>query len=185
MTKIYRILFAALLGLATACGNETSINEDDASEVIEEHLELKPEYETTIFRFGEIKLRGNKDRQVLNKYKELESKGLIEMVLDEQKKVFLSKDTSFVYQIRLTEKAAPLVLDQGKDKATVKALNYVLDEDKPVNFVKSNNKTAKATVSLKKVETEFYPFLNRDSNSDFITKTYKLRLKKDKGWEVE
>ncbi|SKB62678.1 hypothetical protein [Daejeonella lutea] len=185
MNKIYSSILLALMALASACSNETSINEDDASEVIEQHLELEPEYETTIFRFGEIKLRANKDRQVLNKYRQLESQGLIEMTLDEQKKVFLSKDTTFVYQIRLTEKAAPLVLEQGKDRATVKALNYILDEDKPVNFVKSNNKTAKATVSLKKAETEFYPFLNKDSNSDFITKTYKLRLKKDKGWEVE
>jgi hypothetical protein len=61
-----------------------------------------------------------------------------------------------------------------------------MDDAKPVNFVKSNNKTAKATVSLKKVETEFYPFMNgKDSNSEFITKTYKLRLKKDSGWEVQ
>ncbi len=185
MKLIKWMLIPVLVIFVTGCNNETTINEDDASQVIEEHLELEPEYKTTIFRFGELKLRGNKDRQLLNKYKELESKGLIEMVLDEKKKVFLSNDTSFVYQIRLTEKAAPFVLDQGKDRATVKALTYILDEEKPVNFVKSNNKTAKATVSLKKVETEFYPFLSKDSNSDFITKTYKLRLKKDKGWEVE
>lgn len=180
------ILLVAFIAFATACKNETSINEDDASEVIEEHLVAEPEYETTTFHFGEIKFRGSKDQQDLNKYKELEDQGLIEMVLDEKKKVFLSKDTSFVYQIRLTEKAAPLVLDQGKDKATVKAITYILDDAKPVNFVKSNNRTAKATVSLKKVETEFYPFMNgKDSNSEFITKTYKLRLKKDKGWEIE
>jgi hypothetical protein len=185
MKRITRVLLLAFIAFATACKNETSINEDDASEVIEEHLVIEPEYETTTFRFGELKFRGGKDQQELEKYKELESKGLIEMVLDEKKKVFLSKDTSFVYQVRLTEKAAPLVIDQGKDKATVKALNYSLDDTKPVNFVKSNNKTAKATVSLKKSETEFYPFLNKDSNSDFISKTYKLRLKKDKGWEVE
>ncbi|MES3019935.1 MAG: hypothetical protein V4721_19270 [Bacteroidota bacterium] len=186
MKRTIWILFLALITAATGCKNETTINEDDASEVIEEHLVIEPEYETTTFHYGEIKFRSGKDQADLNKYKELEDKGLIEMVLDEKKKVFLSKDTSFVYQVRLTEKAAPLVLDQSKDKATVKAINYILDDAKPVNFVKSNNKTAKATVSLKKVETEFYPFMNgKDSNSEFITKTYKLKLKKDKGWEVE
>jgi hypothetical protein len=185
MNKIYKIIFLALTAFTVGCSNETSINEDDASQVIEEYLELKPEYETTSFRFGELKFRGNKDREELNKYKELQSQGFIEMNLDEQKKGFLSKDTTFIYQIRLTQKAAPLVLDQGKDKATVKALTYLMDENKPVNFVKSNNKAAKATVSLKKVKTEFYPFLTNDSNSDFVTKTYKLRLKKDQGWEVQ
>ena len=180
------ILLLAFISVATACKNETSINEDDASEVIEEHLVIEPEYKTITFHFGEMKFRGRKDQEELNKYKELEAKGLIEMVIDEKKKVFLSKDSSFVYQIRLTDKAAPLVLDQGKDKATVKAVTYVLDDAKPVNFIKSNNKTARATVSLKKVETEFYPFMNgKDSNSEFITKTYKLKLKKDSGWEVQ
>ncbi len=67
----------------------------------------------------------------------------------------------------------------------VKAVNYILADNKPVNFVKSNDKTAKATVSLKKEPTEFYAFMTKDSNSDFITKTYKLKFKKDSGWEVE
>jgi hypothetical protein len=36
-----------------------------------------------------------------------------------------------------------------------------------------------------KVETDFYPFDdNKGSNSDFLTKTYKLRHKKDQGWVV-
>jgi len=180
------MLFIAFIAIASACKNETSINEDDASEVIVGHLITEPEYKTLVFHFGEMRFRDRKDEDVLTKYKALEEQGLIEMVLDEKKKVFLSKDSTFVYQVRLTEKAAPLVLEQGKDRATVKAINYILDDAKPVNFVKSNNKTAKATVSLKKVETEFYPFMNgKDSNSEFITKTYKLRLKKDSGWEVE
>lgn len=179
------ILLLAFISITSGCKNETSINEDDASEVIEEHLVIEPEYKTATFHFGEMKFRGGKDQIELNKYKELEGKGLIEMILDEKKKVFLSKDTTFVYQVTLTEKAASLVLSQGYDKATVKALNYILDDSKPVNFVKSNNKTAKATVSLKKEPTDFYPFLNKDSNSEFITKTYRLKLKKDKGWEVE
>jgi hypothetical protein len=67
----------------------------------------------------------------------------------------------------------------------VKTVNYILDEDKPVNFVKSANKTAKATVTLKREETDFYAFdKSQASNSEFITKTYKLKLKKEAGWVV-
>jgi hypothetical protein len=168
------------------CGTSTSINENEASGVIEEYLKTNPEYQTTSFTFGEIKFKGKNDQQELMKYKELEEKGFITMTLQEQKKRFLSKDSIFVYQVQLTEKAAPFVLRQSNDKATVKSATYILDDLKPVNFVKVNSNTAKATVSLKKVETDFYPFENnRNSANDFMTKTYKLKLKKDSGWEVQ
>lgn len=185
MKKSLSILIVSLFTVFTACKNETSINQDDASEVITAYLESNPEYKTATLRFGELKFHSRKDREDLSIYKELEDNGFIKMELDEKKKVFLSKDSTYVYQVTLTDKAAPLVLEQGKDRATVKALNYILDDAKPVDFVKSNNKTAKATVSLKKEKTEFYPFIKKDSHSDFITKTYKLRLKKDSGWEVQ
>ncbi len=179
---VYLSVFSLFI---SGCGNETTINNDEASAVIKEHLESNPEYKTVTFNFGEMKFRSGKDQEELKKYKILEEQGFIKMKLDEQKKVFLSKDTAFVYVITLNDKAAPLVTDQGRDKATVKAVNYILDNAKPVNFVKSGDKNAKATVSLKKVGTEFYPFLNKDSHSESITKTYKLKLKKDSGWEVE
>ena len=181
------LMFITLASIyLSGCGNETSINENDASAVIEEYLESNPEYKTITFNFGELSFRSRKDQEELNKYKLLDEQGFIKMKLDEQKKIFLSKDSTFIYVVTLTEKSAPLVIDQGKDKATIKSVNYILDDAKPVNFVKSGNKTAKATVTLKKAETEFYPFMkDRASNSEFITKTYKLRLKKDAGWVVE
>ena len=183
--KFLSILLVAVICILTSCKDGTSINEGDASEVITAHLESNPEYKTTSFKFGEIKFHSRKDRENLKKYEELADKGLIQMALNEQKKVFLSKDTIYVYQVTLSEKASPLVLEQSNNRATVKAVNYILDGDKPVNFEQSNDKTAKATVSLKIEPTDFYPFLNKESNSDFITKTYKLKLKKDSGWEVE
>lgn len=185
MARSLSILFIAFISLLTACKNETSIDKDDASDVITAFLESNPEYKTATFKFGELKFHSRKDREELNKYKELEEKGLIKMEVDEMKKVFLSRDSTYIYEVTLLDKAAPLVLEQSKYRATVKAVNYILADDKPVNFVHSNEKTAKATVSLKKEPTEFYPFMNKDSNSDFITKTYKLKLKKDSGWEVE
>jgi len=182
------IIFLSILFIAVgiiSCGSEGTINENEASDVIAKYLESNPEYKTTNFSFGEIKFRGRSDQEDLAKYKELEDKGFITMTLQEEKKRFLSKDSTFVYVVKLAEKASPLVLKQGSDKATVKSATYVLDDSKPVNFVKVNNNTAKATVSLKKVETDFYPFQKSTDSSDFITKTYKLKLKKDKGWVVE
>lgn len=186
--KRSHLLFTCILILFSlnSCKDETTINENEASAVIENYLESNPEFKSTSFDFGELKFRGQKDQQKLAVYKDLENKGLIKMDLQEQKKVILSKDTTYVYLVALNDKAAPLVISQRRDKAEVKAISYLLDDAKPVNFIKTNNKTAKATVSLKKVETAFYPLIkSNDSNAGFITKTYKLKLKKDSGWIIE
>jgi len=171
--------------LISGCGTETTINDDEAASVISNYLDENPEYKTANFNFGEIKFRQIKDQEELNKYKGLEESGYITMDVQEQKKVFFSKDSSFVYLIKLTEKSSPFVLEQGKDKAKVKTIIYEMDNDKPVNFVKTNDNSAKVTVTLVKSETDFYPFdNNKGSNSEFITKTYKLKHKKDQGWVV-
>lgn len=168
------------------CGEKTTINENEATAVITDYLESNPEYKTITFYYGEMKFREQKDQMQLRKYQALEEKGYISMSLKEQKKLFLSKDSTFTYEITLTDLAAPFVLEQGKDKATVKAVNYILDDAKPVNFIKTNNKTAKATVSLKRMETDFFPFdKSKTTYSEFITKTYKLKLKKEEGWIVD
>jgi hypothetical protein len=186
MKKTIVYLFLAIgLAFLSGCGTETTINDDEAASVISNYLKENPEYKTASFTFGEMKFRQNKDQEELKKYRELESSGYITMDIQEQKKVFLSKDSSFVYLIKLTEKAAPFVLDQSKDKAKVKTIIYEMNQDKPVDFAKTNDRSAKATVTLMKVETDFYPFDdNKGSNSDFMTKSYKLRHKKDQGWVV-
>lgn len=186
MKRTVFYLFIALGFLfISGCGTETTINDDEAASVISNYLDENPEYKTASFNFGEMKFRQNKDQEELNKYKELEESGYITMDVQEQKKVFLSKDSSFIYLIKLTEKSAPFVLEQGNDKAKVKTIIYEMDNDKPVNFVKTNNNSAKVTVTLVKAETDFYPFdNNKGSNSEFITKTYKLKHKKDEGWVV-
>jgi len=186
MKRTVFYLFIALgFTFISGCGTETTINDDEAASVISNYLDENPEYKTASFNFGEMKFRQNKDQEELNKYKELEESGYITMDVQEQKKVFLSKDSSFVYLIKLTEKSAPLVLEQGNDKAKVKTIIYEMDNDKPVNFVKTNDNSAKVTVTLVKAETDFYPFdNNKGSNSEFITKTYKLKHKKDEGWVV-
>jgi hypothetical protein len=170
--------------IISSCGTKTTINEGDASEVIVEYLSAHPEYSTTNFEFGEIKFKGKGDAEDLAKYKALEDNGLIKMTLQDSHKRFLSKDSTYIYTVELTSKAAPLVLKQGNNRATVKSATYVLDDSKPVNFEKVNNKTAKATVSLKKEPTDFAPFQRSGNASDFMTKTYRLKLKKDEGWVV-
>ncbi|WP_316851376.1 hypothetical protein [Pedobacter agri] len=182
---ILYILSFLIIGFA-GCKTKTTINQDEAGEVITDYLKANPEYKTTRFNFGEIKFNSTNDMFELGKYKSLATKGLVTLSLKEAKKKFLSKDSSFVYQITLTDKASPLVLKQDNDRATVKTVTYVLSDEKPVDFEQVNSSTAKVTVSLKMVTTDFEPFdKDASKNTNFITKTYKLKLDKEEGWKVQ
>ena len=65
-------------------------------------------------------------------------------------------------------------------------MNYILSSEKPVDFSRVNENNAKVTVTLKKENTVFAPFQkNSSDNSDFITKTYRLKLDKEEGWKVK
>lgn len=186
MKKLTIYILSFLIVGFTACKTKTTINQEEAGEVITDYLKANPEYKTTRFNFGEIKFNSTNDMFELGKYKTLASKGLVTLDLKTAKKKFLSKDSSFVYQIMLTDKASPLVLKQDRDKATVKVVEYVLADEKPVDFSQVNSSTAKVTVSLKMVTTDFEPFdKDANNNSNFITKTYKLKLSKDEGWKVQ
>ena len=179
------ILSFIIIGFA-GCKTKTTINQDEAGKVITDYLKANPEYKTTRFDFGEIKFNSTNEMFELGKYKTLASKGLVTLTLKEAKKKFLSKDSSFVYQINLTDKASSLVLKQDRDKATVKVVGYLLADEKPVDFAQVNSSTAKVTVSLKMITTDFEPFdKDASKNSNFITKTYKLKLSKDEGWKVQ
>ena len=105
------------------------------------------------------------------------------MSLQDQKKKFLSKDSVYVYQVSLTDKSKPYVLKQDASKATLRVLDYVLDPEKPITLIKGDSKVARVTVSLKKEQNDFAVFLkDKGTASNFITKNYKLKFKKEEGW---
>lgn len=179
------ILSVLIIGFA-GCKNKTTINRDEAGDAITDYLIANPEYKTTRFDFGEIKFNSKSEMTDLDKYKALSTQGVVSLKKISANKKFLSSDSSFVYQVKLTDLASPLVLKQDENKATVKVVDYVLADSKPVDFSQVNSTTAKVTVTLKKVNTPFAPFDKDGSeNSNFITKTYKLKLTKDEGWKVQ
>ncbi len=181
---LFSIIALALLTFG-ACKNVSKINAEEAGDVITNYLKANPEYKTSRFTFGEIKFNSKSDMLELEKYKALANEGYVSLTLQESKKKFLSNDSSFVYLIKLTDKASDLVFKQEDDRATVKVITYELASEKPVNFNQVNDNNAKVTVSLKKVNTVFAPFeKNGTDNSEFITKTYRLKLDKEEGWKV-
>lgn len=179
------ILIALIATTLFACKNNSSINTEEAGKVIITYLKGSPEYKTTRFDFGELKFNTEKEYAELENYRKLANDGFITLTLLSSKKKFLSKDSSYVYSAKLTQKASDFVLKQETDKATVKAVIYELTDEKPVDFSKVNDAMAKVTVSLKKVNTPFAPFQSKpEENSEFLTKTYRLKYDKEEGWRV-
>ncbi|WP_316811192.1 hypothetical protein [Pedobacter heparinus] len=176
------LLFTILIA---ACSNNAVLDQSAATDLVSDYLKANPVYETQQLELGEVKFKSKNDKAALASYKDLQDKGFVVMELQEQKKKFLSKDSAYVYQISLTDKSKPYVLKQEQNKATLKVIEYAQDEDKPVSVDKSSNKTAKVTVMLKKVKNAFTVFYkDQNTGSNFITKTYKLKYKKESGWAV-
>lgn len=179
------LIIFSLLVIALGCKNVATINQEEAGEKITDYLKANPEYKTARFSFGEMKFNSEKDMKELEKYRHLAEEGYVSLSLQSAKKKFLSKDSSYVFQIRLTDKASDLVLKQDEDRATVKVIQYELASEKPVDFNRINDNNAKVTVSLKKTNTVFAPFQkDANENSAFITKTYRLKFDKEEGWKV-
>lgn len=185
MKKKLASLCLLLLLFTCGCGNNAALDQSVASDLVNDYLKLNPKYESENIALGEIKFKSNSDKIRLEKFKELRDKDYLEMKLLDQKKKFLSKDSVYVYLITLTDKSKPYILKQERNHATVKVMDYDLDESKPARLDKSGNKKATITVMLKKVKNAFTVFYDdKNTGSHFITKTYKLKYLKDQGWIV-
>lgn len=175
---------ALFLLLITGCkGAAENLDESTATDVIAAYLKTNPVYETAKMEVGEIRFKSKNDKLELAKYKSLEEKGWVTLDLQGQKKKFLSKDSVYTYKIVLTDKSKPYILKQNVSQATLRALDYVMDSEKPITMIKGDSRVARVTVSLKKEANDFDILLrDKGTASNYITKSYKLKYKKDSGW---
>ncbi|WP_129718198.1 hypothetical protein [Pedobacter sp. SYP-B3415] len=186
MRKLLFLFCLLALFAATGCADKAVISESDAADAVTDYLARNPEYETSRFDYGEMKFSSKKEREMLKIYQDLAAGGLVELKPLEQKKKFLSKDSAYTYLVSLTDEARPLVMEQARDRATVRVFQYQLADDKPVSFKNVSSSRAEVTLSLKKVPTPFAPIADSKAlNSTFVNKTYKLRFSKDNGWSVK
>ncbi len=178
--------FAVLLIAMASCGNEKTITERIALAEVTHYLSSNPVYETADMEYGEVKFRKKSDSALLAAYQELEKGGYVTLELLKERKRFLSKDSTYVYLIKLTDKSIPFVLQKTDKKVSVKTFYYELEEDGGIHLEQTGKNRAKATVTLKKRETDFADFMtkNKDSNASFTKKTYTLRFQGDSGWGV-
>lgn len=186
--EVYIRLSIACCFTATllACGSDKSISERVALAEVAHYLESNPVYETADLDYGEVKFTQKSEAALLASYQSLEKGGYVTLELLKERKRFLSKDSTFIYLIKLTDKSIPFVLEKTDKKATVKAFEYTLDEDGGVHIEQTGKNRAKATVTLTKNETDFADFAKKgaDNNASFTKKTYSLRFNGELGWEV-
>lgn len=187
MTANGRQLFLFIFALAfAACGSDKSISEHVALNEVAHYLKSNPVYETADMAYGEVKFSQKSDADLLVAYQQLEKDGYATLERLKERKRFLSKDSTFVYLVKLTDKSIPFVLDKTAKKATVKTVEYTLDENGGVYIEQTGKNRAKATVTLRKTETDFVDFAKKgvDNNASFTKKTYNLRFNAETGWGV-
>lgn len=167
-----------------SCGDRASLSDNTALSAVQAYLKTNPIFETTIFNIGKVKFN-SKNQKELNAYKKLAAEGYIEMRLEKEKKKFLSKDSVYTYTVTLTDKTGPYVQKQKKEKVEIRTFEFQLDEKEKAKIELTSKNSGKVIVTLKKVETDF-AVLNKDKNpnSPFITKTFKLKYKENEGWVV-
>lgn len=170
--------------LGVSCDKAT-LSESNAWDAVDKYLKVNPIYETVTMSLGEVKFSPNKDSRELSAYKKLAQEGYITFEAIKQKKKFLSKDSILTYEVKLTDKAKPWVLNQKKNQVEVKSIEYQLDKKDDPKIELTGKKSGKAILNLHKANTVF-SILSEDNNphTTFITQTFLLNFKKDKGWEV-
>lgn len=176
----------AFISLIFACDNKHILNERIALTEVRYHLENNPVYETVTIDYGEVRFRKSQDSLLLDAYENLVNYGYATMDLMDERRRFLSRDSTFTYNIRLTDKAIPYVLEQSADKVTVKTYDFILEESDPIHLEQSGKNRAKVTVTLKQQETDFAMFAekNRKANASFIKRTYNMRFDDTSGWRI-
>lgn len=168
----------------TSC-TEKDLTTSTALKSIQEYLDYKPQYETAELEVGPVKWRTIKDSTKINIYKELAQQDLISFTSNSIKKRWLSKDSIWDVTIGLTDKANKYVVQKKNQKILVKAIEYAVNSDKPIEIHNKNNKSASITVMLSKNKTPFAGLLNdKSAHIGFITKKYKLKFSEEFGWEV-
>lgn len=177
---------AFMLLLLVGCADKRVIDERIALNEIRYHLENNPVYETVTIDYGEVRFRKNADSMLLDAYQHLEQYGYAQMELLRERKRFLSRDSTFFYNIQLTDKSIPYVIDKTDKRATVRTFEYELDESAPIQLEETGKNRAKATVTLKQRETDFAMFAtkNKSPNASFIKQTYNFRFDEQSGWRI-
>lgn len=180
--KNLSLLIISLLFI-TSCNTSGEITSAHAEGLVEEYLALNPHYETAYFDTNKMRLSSKKDAELIETIRDLEDQGLIEIVDENSRKKWFSKDSVFVITPNLTKEALPYVVKQAKNRTEVKTVEYELDDSRDILFTRKTDKSVSFNAILLKKKTPFYSFgKDKNPNSEFITKEFKAKYVEEKGW---
>ncbi|HLW42090.1 MAG TPA: hypothetical protein VKY82_06950 [Flavobacterium sp.] len=181
-----KIALLFLVVFVTISCSSDALSVKKATSLINDFTRQHPVYESESIHLGERKLRIQKDKEEIDALKKLESESFISLKTNELRKKLWSKDSIWDVTITLTSDASKYVIDQRKNKAEVKTYLFTIQEKSDV-ALKLNTKT-KATAKAKLIK-EPTPFaaLSKDRNphSEFITRDFTLKFRKETGWYVQ
>lgn len=175
------VLFTVFL---FSCKESGEITAKQAENLVEEYIEMNPQYETGSFSTNQMRLRSDKDQDLINSLTALENEGLVEINEAKKRKKWFSKDSVMIITPSLTVKATPYVVKQGKNQTEVKTVNY-LPKHQTITFDRKSKTVTTFNTVLIKEKTPFYAFgKDQNPNSDFITKKFKAKYSEEYGWEL-
>ncbi|MHC5200972.1 hypothetical protein [Myroides sp. LJL119] len=185
MTKTHNFILIAILSLFLISCSQHDINKGIALQTIETYLQEKPIYESTAFTIGKTKLKVSKNKRLLTVYNTLEQQGYLNFQGQDTKKKWLAKDSTWSATISITPKSTPYIVQNRNNRVVVKTQLLVLQQKNTLQILEKGKRTAKVRVFLDKEPTPFYDLKpSKNTNSDFITKDFKLRYTKDNTWIV-
>lgn len=182
--RIFSYIIASLFLLAFySCGGDADLSSSKAKSLLVNYLESNPLYETGQISTSKLRLRYDKDMDLVNQIKDLRKEGFVEIIKERYRERLFSSDTVWVLTPKLTEKSLPYIINQRKNKTEVITLNYKLAEEQDIIFTSKNSNSASANVKLMKERTPFHAFGDETNpNSDFVTKKFKFRHNEERGW---
>lgn len=182
--RIFSYIIASLFILAVySCGSDVNLSSHKAKSLLIDYLDSNPLYETGQISTSKLRLRYDKDMDLVNQIKDLQKEGFIKIIKERYRERLFTSDTVWVLTPELTEKSLPYIINQRKNKTEVITLNYKLAEEQDIIFTSKNSNYASANVKLMKVRTPFHAFGDEiNPNSDFATKKFKFRHNEERGW---
>lgn len=175
MKNIFKLL--VILLIFQSCSDK--LTESKVEELINDCSEKSPNYGTYKLDTGKIEFLSE---NTYKNYLKLQEKGFLKVEKKEEKYGWMIRN---YYQIELTEKCKPYVIETNKYSETnsnkIKLFTYKLDKVGSIQEIPSMN-IAEVSVTYKKdAKTPFYDFFETDK-TDFITKKIGIKKTENQGW---
>ncbi len=188
MNRVILMGIFVLIGVVglNACKRSDAVSGGEAKSLVADYLEHYPVYKVGKVNLNRIKLSSKDDKELMQTLNSLIDEGYVTINDEKRRKKWFSKDSVWIVEPALTEKALPYVVEQNKNNVKVKTMEFVLAKDQGVLVKPTGKNSAVATVKLKKKKTPFYYFGHDNMPTvEYATQEFKLKYSEEDGWQVK